>query len=653
MRRQSTSNEAGKSSPKSRARESRLMPQSESDSDSSDSDNDTFGSTRNVSGSQRLSPRRSAGAGSSFTKNVGSVSSSNADSKVASLRSDKDALMRTHSAEIAEIKAAARKHGEDDVITSLKKEVEDLKNKAHTSEKMRLQRENDLASKDLKASEDRAIAQSQFNKAMEDLRSKHDSANRELAESQSRSIADLKRLHIEEIASIRQRSADAKLLESLASQVKQSAATLKILENKMITSKMASEAGRESQLEARERLIGDMERSARESMERSESQAARLQGSVSSVEDVMRSLRNQNIEERERLKAEHTRLESMQSSLMAERAQFLSFNQEERSKIADRWAALEAEKRMMEEDLVIRREEIDRERATLARERSDFSRLQAEASRAAEAQVEEMAIEEKRLNEARSALMRDVGLFEQRQDAAKQDILTAENTRLELDGIRAKLDEDTAKFQAMGEELHKLGHDVHAKEAEAEQKMSEAERIRTEGINAQRTALAAKNSLDIERAKLAEERRRADDERVRVAHDKMSLLREQTSNRQLNLKLTSAASVGQTPGVQAAWGAAWMSNRMGGAGSYNPSKVAGVNQDVYNKEFLGSLRRQVDNLSGSGGGYGGERRENSEFLATEEKFMNSVRKMGVREGGGEEDHQLQLLDASPPAAPNN
>ena len=94
-----------------------------------------------------------------------------------------------------------------------------------------------------------------------------------MAKSHDEAIARIKQMHVEEIGNVKQRSADSQVMESLASQIKQSAATLKILENQMITSKAAADAGRESQLEARERLIGDMEKSSRESMERSDSQA--------------------------------------------------------------------------------------------------------------------------------------------------------------------------------------------------------------------------------------------------------------------------------------------------------------------------------------------------------------------------------------------
>ena len=83
----------------------------------------------------------------------------------------------------------------------------------------------------------------------------------------------------------------------------------------------------------------------------------------------------------------------------------------------------------MEEELAIRREDVDRGRAKLERDRAEFARLQGEASRAAQAQVEEIEKEERRLNEARDALMRDVALFEQKQDAAKADLLNAESSR--------------------------------------------------------------------------------------------------------------------------------------------------------------------------------------------------------------------------------
>jgi len=600
----------------------KLKSSSDSDSDSDDDSGVGSKGSRNT-GSRGVSPRT---APASLAGGRGGASS---DNQVAQLRAEKEALIRAHATEISELKAGARRSGKDASLASedvarLRGELDDVRTKYREQEAKRIKLEGELAARDLKATEERTLAQAHFNQTSEDMRRKYDNEARGLAESHQRSVAELKRSHIEEISSVRQRGADAQLLESLSSQIKQTAGTLKILENQMITSKMASESGRESQMEARERLLGELERNARESMERSESQAARLQGSVGSIEDVMRALRNQNIEERERLKGEHKRLESLQESLMTERKMFLESNQEERSKIVDRWAAFEVEKRKMEEDLSIRREEIDRNRATFGRERTEFARLQAEASRAAEAQVEDMGMEEKRLGEARQTLIRDVSLFEQRQEAAKAGIFNAEQTRLELDKVRAKLDEDTRRFQDMGEEIHRLGQQVHEKGAEAESKMGEAERIRMEGVTAQKQALAAKQSLEVDKLRLAEERRKADDERVAIAHEKMALLREQTNNRQLNLKLNSAVSVSKTEGGRMAWAKVGS----GGIGNFGTVRNEPRNVEGYNREFLGQLRKQVDELRVGSGSEGV-----SEWVSKEDDFMNRVRRMENREGG--------------------
>ncbi|GMH63189.1 hypothetical protein TrST_g12399 [Triparma strigata] len=615
---------------------SKKASSSDSDSDSSDSDNDT-----KTSNEGRISPRAtgsSLGARGAKSKSPPKDKAlvTSLEKQIASLRSEKEALIRQHASEMA----SARNN------PSAERELSDLRSKLRAAEEKSGGLGNEVAKLQLKQAEDRTVSQAKFNELVDEMRRKNDEERRSMSKAHEEATGQMKKMHIEEIGDVKQRSADAQVLESLTSQIKQSAATLKILENQMITSKMATDAGRESQFEARERLIGDMERSSRESMERSESQAVRLQGSVGAVEDVMRSLRNQNVEERERLKGEHARLESMQAGLMQERAQFLAVNEEERSRLADRWASFEVEKRKMEEDLAIRREDVERGRAKLEREKAEFARLQGEASRAAEAQVEEMSKEDKRLNDARGALMRDVSLFEQKQEAAKQDLLLAESSRLELDALRGKLDEDKRRLGSMGEELHKLGQEVHQRGNEAENKLSEAEKIKAEGINAQRTALAAKNQIDVERTRLAEEKKRAEAERVSIAHERMMLIRDQTNNRQLNMKLSSAVTVSKTTGGQAAWGPVGVAPTAGaGAGRPFDANAGQSRANIYNREMLSMLRKQVVDLGAGEGGVAGGRSyaERSEFLDDEENFMNSVRK-SAGAGGKIPDSSLQVSD---------
>ena len=551
-------------------------------------------------------------ANSQLTERDGVVGS--LERQVEMLRAEKETLIKAHATEIAEGRAsvrtsgsAARVAGED--VVRLEAQVLELREKLYKEEGERARVVNELARNELKAAEERAVAQASFNTSVDESRRRHDGEMRSLSESHASAIAQMKRLHLEELASVKERAGDASVLDSVVAQIKASAGTLKVLENQMQVSKVAMEAGRESQLEARERLIGDMERSARESMERNESQAATLGGTVNAVEGVMRSLRNVNVEERERLKGEHERLAVMQSSIGAEMVAIREGNRAEREKLADRWAAFEVEKRRMEEELSIRREEIDRDRSFLKRERGEFAKLQGEGVRASDAKIKEMAREEKRLGEARAQLMRDVAVFEQKQDGARYELVNAEQARLEIDSMRTKLEEDKEKVNKLGEELHRVGVEVHEKGVMAEKKLSEAERLKMEGLNDKRIALAAKNSVEVEKARFAEESKRQEAERVKIAHERMSLIRDQGTNRQLNMKLNSAAGVM-------------------GAGTGGFMGWAGGGGERSGREIVEERRKERREMEGRGGG--GEKYDRDALL----QLRKQVQELGAGERGG-------------------
>ena len=74
------------------------------------------------------------------------------------------------------------------------------------------------------------------------------------------------------------------------------------------------------QLEARERLLTDMEEKAREKVESAERESFRLKGLLMHMEHVAAGLRSQGSEEKERLRQEHARLQIMQKSLEGERS---------------------------------------------------------------------------------------------------------------------------------------------------------------------------------------------------------------------------------------------------------------------------------------------------------------------------------------------
>ena len=72
---------------------------------------------------------------------------------------------------------------------------------------------------------------------------------------------------------------------------------------------------RSIQLEARERLVVDLEEASRTTQARAEEECRRLQGVLNAIEAGHQAQRSQTEEERVRLREEHARLEAMQMTL--------------------------------------------------------------------------------------------------------------------------------------------------------------------------------------------------------------------------------------------------------------------------------------------------------------------------------------------------
>ena len=79
------------------------------------------------------------------------------------------------------------------------------------------------------------------------------------------------------------------------------------------------EAARQGQMEARERLLSEMETRAKERSEAAETESYRLKGMLVHMEGVVGQLRAQSGEEKERLRLEHNRLQSLQVRLLCAR----------------------------------------------------------------------------------------------------------------------------------------------------------------------------------------------------------------------------------------------------------------------------------------------------------------------------------------------
>ena len=227
----------------------------------------------------------------------------------------------------------------------------------------------------------------------------------------------------------------------------------------------------------------------------------------------------------------------------------------------------------------------------------ELNKLKGEATRSVDAQMEELKREEDRLNGARSALQRDVLLFEQRQASAKGELMAAENVKVEIQALRNKLEDDQFNLNKKGEELHRLGVVVESKSRESEKRLRDAESVKLDGLNASRTAIAAKNQLDIDREGLHEERKKMESDRLTMSHERMNLIRDQAASRSLNMKLSSAISVAGTVGGRGGWQPVVALQTNNNNNSNSNSNNRGNNGGMpLTKETMAGLRSQVNQL---------------------------------------------------------
>jgi FtsZ-binding cell division protein ZapB len=109
------------------------------------------------------------------------------------------------------------------------------------------------------------------------------------------------------------------VIDKLSTQIQSASGSIKLIEEELNIKFRGLDAAKQGQLEARERLLTEMEESARNRAEAAESEGYRLKGLLVHMEHVLGTMRSQTAEEKERLRQEHQRLEAMQMALEADR----------------------------------------------------------------------------------------------------------------------------------------------------------------------------------------------------------------------------------------------------------------------------------------------------------------------------------------------
>eukprot|EP00903_Cladosiphon_okamuranus_P008996 g8606.t1 len=374
---------------------------------------------------------------------------------------------------------------------------------------------------------------------------RHQEGLRKAESRHSEALVELKRLHREELEDIKRRNSDSKTLEALAGQVQASAGAIKLLQSDMMQRKNVSEVSREGQMEVRERLIKELEQSARRAQQTAEEEVQRLQGTLMAMDQVMSALRGQNAGERERLRQEHLRMEALQGSMVAEVSAVRESVDEERQRLSERCAALDREKKQVDLEARVERDRLAEQRRKLEADRERFAALQVSASKASEEMARRHAGEAESLNLARQSLEREVSAFEARLNSARAELQKADHVRDSLDRLREQDELERRRLKALSGELERAFEEVRTRSEDSEELRREAEAIKTEALAASKAASQEREAAQLQSARVEEVARRLETERTSIAQARARSATELSTSRRLKAELARAFAAQQ------------------------------------------------------------------------------------------------------------
>ncbi len=244
----------------------------------------------------------------------------------------------------------------------------------------------------------------------------------------------------------------------------------------------SNELARAAQLDARERLISDLEGSARKTQEIARGETEHLQGVLGSVNSIVEVLHEQNSEDRNRFRHEVNCLEGLRVSLLPEVTGLRKELEEEHARLAERWIALEEDSRSRIADFSSREQRCQEQSARLKREQAAFLDQQVSA-RASAKEITRLHCEEKeRLSEAYSRLQRKSSCFEDRVKEASKELRDAEHARVEIEHARQSIEADRRNLSDLAKKVFEASEQVSSRIREADHKLAAAESIKAEAM---------------------------------------------------------------------------------------------------------------------------------------------------------------------------
>lgn len=357
-----------------------------------------------------------------------------------------------------------------------------------------------------------------YESEIKDIKIKNSIETEALERRHEDSLDSLKKLHSHEIEAIKERYRSEEKFELIAGQLRTTSGSIQFIEQALQTRQRGVEALREGQMDARERLLQDLEAKARERAEIAEAEGYRLKGILSHMESVVSSLREQGNEEKERLRQEHARLQARQTSFEAERTAQQNRNLEELAYIKQRSKEVELELVKLTQEKQRTFEVIAEAQRKLGSEKAEFEVFLSSSKRSLEASEARLRDEDQRVARARNEVMQEKTALEERRLAAMKDIETAEELKNVLTRAQQEIETEKAELRRISQDYKAATEEIALQQQalrEQQESLDEREVALREGFAqmklaatelAQRERAVAESMQVLERKRLAVDR---------------------------------------------------------------------------------------------------------------------------------------------------
>lgn len=339
------------------------------------------------------------------------------------------------------------------------------------------------------------------------------------------SLEALRSVHREELESMRRRFAEADRLAQAEAKLETAVASFSNLQVHIADHAKGLDAAQDAQLEARKRLVDDMELSAREARRTSEAETVKLQAVLSGMDAALRNIRSMSAHEHERLHHEHARLSSLQESLDAQARASRESAALEWAHSRARIATQEATLAKLQDEVAADRAALQVEREELEAGRADLARRTSRIENDAALKLGVIAKKEAALLELHQRVQEQSGDLDRRVEAVRRLMLEADDREAALDKREQRLQAEMRRLLEMHGDLEQAARAVAERHAELDSAFHEAALAKADGDRS-RTELAVRRAdLADAQAAMAEEARRRHVENVKLLRERTELIK--------------------------------------------------------------------------------------------------------------------------------